>query len=64
MKNKIKAKRAEIEMSQEELARKVGISRTSLVNIEKGKQIPSVQTSKRISDALESSIEEVFFNET
>lgn len=62
MNNKIKVKRAELNLTQGELSRKTGISRTSLVSIEKGTQNPSVQTAKKISDALESSIEEIFLN--
>jgi len=48
------------EMSQAELAEKVGVSRQTIVAIEKGNYNPSVELALRVSKALEASVEELF----
>ncbi len=60
MKNKIRVFRAEREITQEELANSVGLSRQTINSIEKGKFIPSVITAWKIAKYFEAPIEEVF----
>lgn len=49
------------EMTQQELADKVGVSRQTVVAIEKGSYSPSLELAFRIARAFSVSIEEVFW---
>ena len=61
MKNRIKELRARQNLTQDELARKVGVRRETIVFLEKGKYNPSLQLAHDIAKALKAkSIEEVF----
>lgn len=51
---KIKQKRIELKMSQEELAEKIGIDQSDLSKIEKGSANPSVKMLSRIATGLKS----------
>ena len=48
------------ELTQQELADKVGISRQTVVAIEKGNYSPSLELAFRIALAFNTSIEEIF----
>ena len=61
MKNRIKVIRAEQNLSQEALAKKAGISRTTLVSIEKGTANPDGQTIAKLVKALKKPANEIFF---
>jgi putative transcriptional regulator len=63
MKNKIKVLRAEHELTQEQLAVKVEVSRQTINAIEKGKFDPSLPLAFKISRLFNKSIEEIFQNE-
>ena len=52
----IKERRLELDLSQEELANRVGIDQSDLSKIEKGNANPSVKTLHRIAVGLESKI--------
>ena len=60
MKTRIKEFRAKAGMTQEELARQVGVRRETIVFLEKGKYNPSLKLAYRVAKALDSTIEEVF----
>lgn len=49
----LKQKRIDKGMTQEQLAKKVGVVRTNISNIECGYTRPSVDTAKLIADVLE-----------
>jgi putative transcriptional regulator len=51
------------EMTQEQLADKTGVTRQTIVAIEKGKYSPSLELAFRIALAFNKSIEEVFYIE-
>ena len=51
---KIKQKRIALNLSQEELAKKVGIDQSDLSKIEKGNANPSIKTLSRIANGLNS----------
>lgn len=51
------------EMTQQALADKVGVTRQTIVAIEKGNYSPSLELAFRIAHAFETTIEEVFFIE-
>ena len=60
MKNRIRVIRAERKLSQEKLAKMVGISRTALVAIENEKSVPDGMTIVRIIHAFKLPAEEIF----
>ena len=48
------------EMTQEVLAKKVGVTRQTIIAIEKGKYAPSLELAFRIAFVFDSPLEEVF----
>jgi len=60
MKTKIKELRARHGLTQDDLARKVGVRRETIVFLEKGKYNPSLMLAFRIAKVLKSSVDEVF----
>jgi len=64
MNNRIKELRARYDYTQEELAKRVGVRRETIVFLEKGKYNPSLKLAYDISRALQSKIEEVFVFES
>ncbi len=63
MKTRIKEYRAKYNMTQEELAKKVGVRRETIVFIEKGRYNPSLKLAYKIAKALNATIEELFIFE-
>ena len=63
MKNRIKELRAQKKWTQEELSKRVGVSRQSIVAIESGKYNPSLELAFKIAQEFNCSIEEVFLFE-
>ncbi len=63
MKTRIKELRARYDLTQEELANKVGVRRETIVFLEKGKYNPSLKLAHDIARVLNSKIEEVFIFE-
>lgn len=59
--NKIKEIRAELGMTQAQLAERVGVARVSIVAIETGRYIPTIETALRISKALGVPVDQVFW---
>lgn len=53
----IKALRVAAGLSQEELAAKVGVSRSSVARIEAGQAMPSIPTAVHLADALNTTLE-------
>jgi len=58
--NKIRVYRAMREMSQEKLARKVGVTRQTINAIENNKYIPTLSLAYKIAEVFGKSVEEVF----
>ncbi|VVB95595.1 Helix-turn-helix [uncultured archaeon] len=63
MRTRIKELRARYDLTQEELAKKVGVRRETIVFLEKGKYNPSLKLAYDIAKVLKSNIEEVFIFE-
>jgi len=63
MKTRIKEYRAKNELTQEELADKVGVRRETIVFLEKGKYNPSLKLAHDVAKVLEASIDELFLFE-
>lgn len=61
MNNKISVLRKSKGLTQTELAKKIGISRQYLRDIEIGKSVPSVSIAKDFSDFFNKSIDDIFF---
>ncbi|SIO45730.1 helix-turn-helix transcriptional regulator [Chitinophaga niabensis] len=60
MKNSIKVERARKNLTQDELARLVGVSRQTINTIESNKYVPSTILALKISRVFEKPLEEVF----
>jgi Predicted transcriptional regulators len=60
MTNRIKELRAKYNLSQMELAQKVGVRRETILFLEKGKYTPSLKLAYDISKIFQLSIEEIF----
>lgn len=60
MKTRIKEFRARHNLTQDDLARKVGVRRETIVFLEKGKYNPSLLLAAKVAKTLISSIEELF----
>jgi putative transcriptional regulator len=60
MKNKIKVFRAIHDLTQEDLAQATGVTRQTILAIEKGKYVPSLDLAFKISRYFNVNIEEVF----
>lgn len=64
MKNlKLKSARAAMDLSQQELADKVGVSRQTINAIEKGDYNPTIQLCKSICKVLGKTLDELFWDE-
>lgn len=60
MKTRIKELRARHNLTQEGLARKVGVRRETILFLEQGKYNPSLKLAHDVAKALKSRIDEVF----
>jgi putative transcriptional regulator len=60
MKTRIKEYRARYNLTQEDLAKKVGVRRETIVFLEKGKYNPSLRLAMDIAKELKATVEELF----
>ncbi len=60
MKNKIKVYRAMHDMTQEDLAKVIGVTRQTILAIEKGKYVPSLDLAFKIANHFKVTVEDVF----
>ncbi|MBP9757883.1 MAG: helix-turn-helix transcriptional regulator [Candidatus Pacebacteria bacterium] len=58
--NRVNEFRTNVGMTQEDLARKTGVSRQTIIAIEKGNYSPSVLLALKIAKLFKTSVEEVF----
>ena len=63
MKTRIKELRARYDLTQEDLARKVGVRRETIVFLEKGKYNPSLKLAYDVAKALNSTMDELYLFE-
>lgn len=59
----LKFKRIKMNLTQEELAKKIGVTKQSISDYERGRSDPSPKTMKKIAKALNSEVCELFFND-
>lgn len=57
---RIREYRARFDMSQEELAEKVGVRRETIGNLEKGRYNPSLALAWRIAKVFRATIDDIF----
>jgi len=60
MKTRIKELRARYDLTQEDLAKKIGVRRETILFIEKGKYNPSLKLAHDIAIALQTTIDDLF----
>ncbi len=60
MKNTIKVERAKLNMTQQELADLIAVSRQTINSIESGKYVPSTVLSLKIAQVFKTALEEIF----
>ena len=60
MKTRIKEFRARYDLTQEDLARKIGVRRETIVFLEKGKYNPSLKMAHDVAKTLKTTIDELF----
>ena len=63
MRTRIKELRARFNLTQEQLAKKVGVRRETIVFLEKGEYNPSLKLAAKVARVLDSAIEEIFIIE-
>ena len=59
--NRIKELRSNLGMTQAQLANTVGVARVSIIAIETGRYIPTIETALRISKALHIPLDKIFW---
>jgi len=60
MKTRIKELRARYNMTQDDLARKIGVRRETILFIENGKYVPSLKLAHDIAKTLKTTMDELF----
>lgn len=63
MKNKLSEHRKKFNLSQDKLAEKLGVSRQTIISIEKGRYNPSLPLAMIIAGLFETKVENIFFLE-
>jgi putative transcriptional regulator len=63
MRTRIKELRARYDLTQEDLAKRVGVRRETILFIEKGKYNPSLNLAHEIAKALQTTIDDLFIFE-
>ena len=63
MKTRIKEFRARYNFTQDDLARKIGVRRETILFIENGKYVPSLKLAHDIAKVLKTSMDELFIFE-
>lgn len=60
MKNTLKVERAKLNLTQQDLAEKVGVSRQTINSIEAERYVPSTVLAIKISEVFNTSVNEIF----
>jgi len=63
MRNKIKIERAILDITQDELAKKVAVSRQTINAMEANKYVPSTVLALKIARVFDKTVEEIFILE-
>ena len=60
MKNRLKIARAELDITQEELAKRIGVSRQTINAVESGRYVPSTVLALKMAQVFGKNVEEIF----
>jgi putative transcriptional regulator len=60
MKNKLKIHRAVFDLTQDDLAKKIGVSRQTINSIESAKYVPSTVLALKLARELKITVDELF----
>lgn len=60
MKNRIKVARAELDLSQADLAERIGVSRQTINSIETGRYVPSTILALKLALVFDKNVEDIF----
>ena len=60
MKNTLKVQRAILDLTQEDLAKKIGVSRQTINSIEKNRYVPSTVLALKLSSVFNISVNDFF----
>ena len=60
MKNRIRVERAEVRMTQQQLAEAIGVSRQTINAIESGKFVPSTVLALKMAQIFDKPVEDIF----
>lgn len=60
MKNRVKEFRKQYQLTQEELAKKLGVTRQTIIAVENDKYNPTLELAMRLARYLNTTIEELF----
>ena len=63
MKNRLKIERAILDITQDELAKRIGVSRQTINSIEKNRYVPSTVLALKLSAIFEKTVNEIFLLE-
>lgn len=63
MKNHVRDLRMQYDLSQDALAEKVGVSRQTIISLEKGKYNPSIMLAFKLAHVFRCQIEDLFIYE-
>jgi putative transcriptional regulator len=63
MKNTLKVERAKLDLTQQQLADKVGVSRQTINSIEAERYVPSTVLALKIAKAFKTTVNEIFILE-
>ncbi len=63
MRNRLKVERAELNITQEELAHRIGVTRQTINSIEKNRYVPSTILALKLSREFGKSVNEFFILE-
>jgi putative transcriptional regulator len=58
--NKIKVERAILDLTQEDLAEKIGVSRQTINSIEKNRYVPSTILALKLAKVFDKNVNEIF----
>jgi putative transcriptional regulator len=63
LQNSVQSKRKAAGLTQEDLAVAAGVTRQTIISIEKGNYVPSVLLALKIARCFKAQVEEVFYEE-
>ncbi|MDH3651694.1 MAG: helix-turn-helix transcriptional regulator [Saprospiraceae bacterium] len=63
MRNSLKIERAKFNLTQEQLAKKIGVSRQTINSIEKNRYVPSTILALKLSEVFNKPVNEIFILE-